>query len=88
MAFRPFKSLSVAVFSLFLVLFSNTALAGEGEGAEAKFDPGKEMLDHIADAHEFHFFTIKKEDGFRIAFHVIDCKSRLFVKALHGCPFL
>ncbi len=63
MAFRPFKSLSVAVFSLFFVLFAPTAFAGEGEGAESKFDPGKEMLDHIADAHEFHFFTLKKEDG-------------------------
>ena len=57
------KSLSVAVFSLFFFLFSVPAFAGEGEGAESKFDPGKEMLDHIADAHEFHFFTIKKEDG-------------------------
>lgn len=63
MAFKRFKSLSVAVFSLFLVLFSGSALANEGEGAEGKFDPGKEMLDHIADAHEFHFFTIKKEGG-------------------------
>ncbi len=63
MAFKRFKSLSVAVFSLFLVLLSGSALANEGEGAEGKFDPGKEMLDHIADAHEFHFFTIKHEGG-------------------------
>ncbi|RYF98551.1 MAG: ATP synthase F0 subunit A, partial [Chitinophagaceae bacterium] len=33
------------------------------EAHEAKFDPGKEMLDHIADAHEFHFFTLKNEHG-------------------------
>ncbi len=32
-------------------------------GTEAKFDPGKEMLDHIADAHEFHFFTIEHKGG-------------------------
>ncbi len=57
------KSLSVAVFSLFFVLISNSAQAGGGEGAEDKFNPGKAMLDHIADAHEFHFFSIKKEDG-------------------------
>ncbi|AXY77297.1 ATP synthase F0 subunit A [Paraflavitalea soli] len=63
MAFKRFKSLSVAVFSLFLVLFSSSAMANEGKGAEGKFDPGKEMLDHIADAHEFHFFTIKHEGG-------------------------
>ncbi len=38
-------------------------MAGEGDGHEEKFDPGKEMLDHIADAHEFHFFTLKHDDG-------------------------
>ena len=63
MPFRPFKSLLVAAFSLLFVLFCGVAFAGEGEGEEAKFNPGKEMLDHIADAHEFHFFTIKKGDG-------------------------
>ncbi|HMR90688.1 MAG TPA: F0F1 ATP synthase subunit A [Chitinophagaceae bacterium] len=34
-----------------------------GQQEEAKFDPGKVMLDHIADAHEFHFFSVKKSDG-------------------------
>lgn len=58
-----FKSFTVAAFSLFLLLSSSVAFAGGGEGNEGKFDPGKEMLDHIADAHEFHFFTIKKEHG-------------------------
>lgn len=66
MLVRRFKSFTVAVFSVLFVLFAMPAAAGEGEGGEhgeAKFDPGKEMLDHIADAHEFHFFTIKKNDG-------------------------
>ena len=63
MLFRPFKSLSVAAFSLFCILFSEHSHAGEGEGEAARFDPGKEMLDHIADAHEFHFFSIHKKDG-------------------------
>lgn len=37
---------------------------GGTEGSkEEKFDPGKVMLDHIADAHEFHFFSVKKDDG-------------------------
>ncbi len=63
MVFRRFKCLTVAAFSLICLLFSGLAMAGEGEGAEGKFDPGKEMLDHIADAHEFHFFTIRKTDG-------------------------
>jgi F-type H+-transporting ATPase subunit a len=60
---RRFKSFTVAVFSLILLFFSGVAKAGEGEGADGKFNPGKAMLDHIADAHEFHFFTVKKADG-------------------------
>ena len=28
-----------------------------------KFDPGSAILHHIADAHSFHFFDIKKSDG-------------------------
>lgn len=66
MLVRRFKSFTVAVFSVLFVLFALPAAAGEGEGGghgEVKFDPGKEMLDHIADAHEFHFFTVKKSDG-------------------------
>jgi F-type H+-transporting ATPase subunit a len=63
MSVQRFKSLTAAVFGLFLMLFSMPAMAGGGEGGGAKFDPGKEMLDHIADAHEFHFFTLKKSDG-------------------------
>lgn len=63
MIFRRFKSLTVAGFTLIWMLFSGVAIAGGGEGHGEKFDPGKEMLDHIADAHEFHFFTIKKADG-------------------------
>lgn len=73
MTVKRLKSFSIAAFSLFL-LFSCVNVFGqhgepkhgEGEPAhpkEAKFDPGAEMLDHIADAHEFHFFTIKKESG-------------------------
>jgi len=69
---KRIKSLLVAAFSLFLLNLALVAQAQPGEGHEPqhgeaqheeKFDPGKEMLDHIADAHEFHFFTIKKEGG-------------------------
>jgi F-type H+-transporting ATPase subunit a len=63
MPFRPFKSLLVAAFSLLFGVFSNPVMAGDGGTEEAKFDPGKVMLDHIADAHEFHFFTLKKKNG-------------------------
>ena len=71
------KCLSVAVFSLVFLLISGVSNAQkevEDHGPhetntntpgheEAKFDPGKEMLDHIADSHEFHFFTIPGKDG-------------------------
>lgn len=63
MSVLRFKSFTVAVFSVLFLLFAQPVLADGGEGAEVKFDPGKEMLDHIADAHEFHFFSIKKSDG-------------------------
>ncbi len=63
MGLKSLKCLRVAVFALFFTVFSVTAKAGGDGGADGKFDPGKAMLDHIADAHEFHFFSIKKADG-------------------------
>ena len=67
MAAKSIKSLLVAVFSLTLVTFSGTVLAQElpveatgehAEKAEGKLDPAKIIMDHIKDAHEFHFFTV------------------------------
>ncbi len=67
MAAKSIKSLLVAVFSLTLVVFSGNAFAqdhpveaaGEHiEKAEGKLDPAKIIMDHIKDAHEFHFFTV------------------------------
>lgn len=64
MVVKCLKSILVAVFSLFLVSVSNTAIAqeaehGTGEHAqEEKLDPARIIMDHIKDAHEFHFFTI------------------------------
>ena len=74
MRLERLKCLPVLALGLLSLLFSQTALAQHGEhaeqghatpesGHEAKFDPGKEMLDHIADAHEFHFFTLKGDEG-------------------------
>jgi len=66
MAAKCIKSLLVAVFSLSLVLFSSTSYAqepatehveGTHEATEEKLDPAKIIMDHIKDAHEFHFFT-------------------------------
>ncbi len=52
----------VAVFSLIIIFFSYVSYA-QDKGAEVtppqeKFDPGKEIMTHIQDAYQFHFFTL------------------------------
>ncbi|WP_245645682.1 F0F1 ATP synthase subunit A [Niabella ginsenosidivorans] len=58
----------VAALSLFLVSSAQSVFAqheehAEGAATEEKFNPGEAILHHIADAHEWHFFSFKKEDG-------------------------
>ena len=69
MALRCFKSILVAAFSLSSLFFFNVSMAqdapvaaGETAAKEpAKLDPAKIILEHVADAHEFHFFTFNKK---------------------------
>lgn len=49
-----------AVFTLFFLSIGQSLLAGGGGG---KLDPAKVIMEHIQDAHEFHFFTLNKADG-------------------------
>jgi F-type H+-transporting ATPase subunit a len=58
---KSLKSLLAAVFSVFLLLSSTVLLAKDEPGGEApkKIDPAKIILEHVADAHDFHFFTIE-----------------------------
>ena len=61
MVVHRFKSFAVAVFSLFFVLISTSAIAdgGEGdkkEGEKDKLNVGEVIFDHVLDGHEFHFF--------------------------------
>lgn len=67
MAKKSIKSLLVAVFSMFTLLFSTAVFANEtpqhggeaaGDHKEAAFDPAKLIMEHIMDAHEFHFVTL------------------------------
>lgn len=58
MASKCIKSLLVAVFSLFLTVFSSPVFAGGPAAEGEKLDPAKIIMDHIKDAHEFHFFTV------------------------------
>lgn len=54
------KSILVASFSVILLCFGTAVQAneGDGHGEAAKFDAGKAILHHIADSHEWHFFTV------------------------------
>lgn len=67
MARRRIKSLLVATFSTIAILFSTVVFANEtpqkegetaGAHSEAAFDPAKLIMEHIMDAHEFHFFSL------------------------------
>ncbi|MFT3901576.1 MAG: F0F1 ATP synthase subunit A [Niabella sp.] len=73
MGFNCLKSFVVAALSFVMVLASPMMVAAQHEEAhgqeaagEEKFNPGEAILHHIADAHEFHFFTLKKSDGSEI----------------------
>lgn len=58
---RPLKHLLALAFSLLSILFVNSAIAQDKmpstDHAE-KLDPGKIIVEHVTDAHDFHFFTI------------------------------
>ncbi|MEO8763982.1 MAG: F0F1 ATP synthase subunit A [Ginsengibacter sp.] len=62
MGSKSMKSLLVAVFSFIMLSFSNTLFAQEKPAehgtSEEKFDPTKEIMGHVQDAYEFHFFSI------------------------------
>lgn len=68
MTFGRFKSLLVAVFSVFSLLFVTPIFAGGGETdstghQEGKFNATEVIFGHILDGHEFHFLDIKGKDG-------------------------
>ena len=67
MVAKCIKSLLVAVFSVFLAVSvvsaqdhesTEPATAEHHEKGEGKLDPAKIIMDHIKDAHEFHFFSV------------------------------
>ncbi len=73
MAVKSFKSLLVAVFGLYILLFSNVLKAQEHteeqhetnqhEEQKKGFDAKQVIFEHIMDAHEFHFFSYTTKDG-------------------------
>lgn len=62
MGSKRLKSLLVAILGLFFTVFSLSVKANE-EAGEKALDPAKVIMEHIQDAHDFHFFTMKKADG-------------------------
>jgi F-type H+-transporting ATPase subunit a len=61
MMVQRFKSFTVAVFSIFLLLISLPVIAGGGEGDDKgekkkKLNVGEVIFEHVLDGHEFHFF--------------------------------
>jgi F-type H+-transporting ATPase subunit a len=63
-----FKSLLVAGFSAFLLLFSGVLKAQEKSPEKAAeqhkgFDANEVIFGHVLDAHEFHFLSYKGSDG-------------------------
>jgi F-type H+-transporting ATPase subunit a len=59
MALKSMKSLLVAAFSMFLFAFSTSAFGQE----KKTFDANEVIFGHVMDAHEFHFFSYKGDDG-------------------------
>ena len=78
MATKCIKSILVAIFSVILVgsfsplMAQDTAheQANEHQATEAEpLDPAKIIMEHIKDAHEFHFFTIENKENPHESFH-------------------
>ncbi len=68
MGFKSLKLLLVAVFSVFFLLASHHSYSQEIKDTtqtakEGTFDPAKVIMEHVMDAHEFHFFSYKGSDG-------------------------
>ncbi len=65
MVSKNLKSLLVTGFSLFLLGFYSPVFAGDStqnKTEKAPFEPGKVLMEHILDAHEFHFLTVGDKD--------------------------
>ena len=68
MSVKGLKLLLAAAFSVFLLLASTTSFAQEPKDTtktekEGSFDPAKIIMEHVMDAHEFHFFSYKGSNG-------------------------
>ncbi|MBS4044269.1 MAG: F0F1 ATP synthase subunit A [Chitinophagaceae bacterium] len=61
MSSRLVKSLRLLTFGLVVLFISNTSLANETKHEEEKINPAKIIIEHVSDAHDFHFFNINEK---------------------------
>jgi F-type H+-transporting ATPase subunit a len=96
MVAKLLKHVLVAVFGLFSLLFSYSAMAQEPAqethtenhaASEEKLDPAKIIMDHIKDNHEFHFFTIENKENPHESFHATIPLPILIYSKEHGVAF-
>lgn len=99
MSFFRIKHNWVLFFSVLTLAFFQVAKAQEqGHPAEAthggthevkkeKLDPAKIIMDHIKDAHEFHFFTIHNEENPHESFHATIPLPVILYSKEHGWAF-
>ena len=77
MVARCFKYIWTVLLSTILILSSTGIYAQESnkgventhDAKEEKLDPAKIIMDHIKDAHEFHFFTLENKENPHETFH-------------------
>lgn len=79
MSFFKYKQMWTLVLALMMSFSTSLVCAqehtelnpveGEHAAVEEKLDPAKIILDHIKDAHEFHFFTIENKEDHHKSFH-------------------
>jgi F-type H+-transporting ATPase subunit a len=70
-----FRSLSVLILSLLFTFSGKVSLAqehadGQHNEQPAKLDAGKIIIDHVSDAHEFHFLSIPDEHNPHETHHI------------------
>ena len=61
MAILRLKYLPALLLACFFAFQAPVCIAQEHEAVPEKLDAGEVIFDHVSDAHEYHFFTLKNE---------------------------
>ena len=72
MVAKSIKYILVLVFSVFsTAIFAQVHKDPSAETPKEKMDAGEIILEHVMDAHEFHFLTIKNEENPSLSKHIV-----------------